>query len=303
MDSRLCNIEAILGVINDKLAGLVSKPPGLDGPTGKCDLHMRVERMEMLLFRTSLEDFASLDSEIKEIMPQVKAVHPTDMQCMKSVGTSSVGSTQLDPVEEQSLMSNTLDEYGVNSYISANNEFYNINTVSIAVQTEIEESPTCRLAEVPNVLAGPRDMNVKQSTEKDQQSSLEDQQGAKDVKQDVENDLISKFGYSIGDVVGWQWRDGDVPVGSQGKVTSFEEDAVAVMFTSGEFLFPPSVLYRFGEEVDGYRFGDSVSWTTEDAHARKGSVGIVIGAKDGMLLVDFGNRQYFLEAAELLGIT
>ena len=92
-------------------------------------------------------------------------------------------------------------------------------------------------------------------------------------------------------------------MGSQGKVCSFEEDPVAVMFTSGEFLFPPSVFYQVGEEVDGYSFGDSFSWTAEDAHVRKDSVGIVIGAKDGVLLVYFGTRQYFLDAAELIGVT
>lgn len=50
--------------------------------------------------------------------------------------------------------------------------------------------------------------------------------------------------------------------GSQGKVSEFTEDAVAVKFTYGEYLFPPGVLYRIGEEVKGFRFGDFLAWTS-----------------------------------------
>ena len=63
--------------------------------------------------------------------------------------------------------------------------------------------------------------------------------------------------------------------------------------------FPPAVLYRIGEKVDRFRLGDSVRWTSEDSNVRRGSAGVVIGEKDHMIIVDFGTRQYLLEAAEL----
>ena len=35
-----------------------------------------------------------------------------------------------------------------------------------------------------------------------------------------------------------------MPPRAQGTVVSFEEDTIVVKFASGEFLFPPSMLYR-----------------------------------------------------------
>ena len=112
----------------------------------------------------------------------------------------------------------------------------------------------------------------------------------------------SRFGYSAGELVGWESSDQDVPAGSQGKVSEFTEDAVAVKVIFGEYLFPPGVLYRIGQEVQGSRLGDSVAWTSDDYHASdvpRGSVGTLIGARGDKLIVDFSTRQLLLESADV----
>ena len=113
---------------------------------------------------------------------------------------------------------------------------------------------------------------------------------------------LSEFGYSIGDLVGWTSSDHEVAAGSQGKVVDFSEDAVAVNFEFGEFLFPPEKLYRIGEEVYGFRLGDSVVWSTVDDYVSDlpaGKAGTIIGTQGIKLIVDFGTRQLLLEAHDL----
>jgi hypothetical protein len=93
-----------------------------------------------------------------------------------------------------------------------------------------------------------------------------------------------------------------VPAGAQGKVVSFKGNEVVVKFASGEFLFPPSVLYCVGEETHGFKLGDSVAWTSEEffvADVPRGSVGTLIGMGGDKFIVDFGRRQLLIELADL----
>ena len=100
----------------------------------------------------------------------------------------------------------------------------------------------------------------------------------------------TKFGYFVGETVGWQSSNKDVPQGSWGTVVGFDEDTVEVKFASGAYLFPPNVLNRVGEEIHGFRLGDSVTWTSEDEHVPYGCVGTVIGPRSDVLIADFGAR-------------
>ena len=98
-----------------------------------------------------------------------------------------------------------------------------------------------------------------------------------------------KFGYSIGDKVGWQSSDKGVPPGSQGRIAGFEDDAVEVKLAFGEFLFHLGVLYRIGEDALFFKLGDAMTWTWEDSDVLHGCVGVV--------LVDSGTRECPLESA------
>ena len=73
------------------------------------------------------------------------------------------------------------------------------------------------------------------------------------------------FGFSVGDFVGWVSSDSDVPLGSQGKVIEFNVGGVVVKFSSGEYRFPPSVLYHVGVRAHGFMLGDLVDWVSRDS--------------------------------------
>ena len=74
-------------------------------------------------------------------------------------------------------------------------------------------------------------------------------------------------------------------------------------FALGEFLFRHGVLYRIAKEIHGFRLGDSVTWASEDSNVPCGCVGIIAGAQNDKLIVDFGARQYLLESTELHPVT
>ena len=113
--------------------------------------------------------------------------------------------------------------------------------------------------------------------------------------------VSSRFGYSLKEVVGWLSSDKDVPPGSQGIISEFIEDSIAVKFPLGEFLFCPSLLYRVGAKTHGFKLGSPVIWESEDYCASdvpNGTVGILIETQ-GDKLVDFGTRQLLVEATDL----
>ncbi len=61
----------------------------------------------------------------------------------------------------------------------------------------------------------------------------------------------SRFGYSVGELVGWEYSDQDVPAGLQGKVSEITEDAVAVKFIFGEYLFLLAYCTVLGRKFRG----------------------------------------------------
>ena len=120
----------------------------------------------------------------------------------------------------------------------------------------------------------------------------------------------SRFGFSVGELVGWVTSDSDVPLGSRGKVIGFSEDAVEVEIAAGEYCFPPGVLYRVGENVQGVRgvkLGDLVEWTTRDSYVScvsQGQAGVVTGSQLQKIVIDFGKGQHLsLEPADVQVLT
>jgi hypothetical protein len=120
----------------------------------------------------------------------------------------------------------------------------------------------------------------------------------------------SRFGFSVGELVGWVTSDSDVPLGSRGKVIGFSEDAVEVAIAGGEYCFPPDVLYRVGENVQGvrgFKLGDLVEWTTRDSYVScvsQGQAGVVTGSQLQKMVIDFGKGQHLsLEPADVQVLT
>ena len=75
-----------------------------------------------------------------------------------------------------------------------------------------------------------------------------------------------------------------------------------VKFESGEYFFPPAVLYCVNEEVGGFKCGDAVLWETEDSYQSdvpNRSVGRVTGAQSDKLVVNFGARQLLSSSADI----
>ena len=89
---------------------------------------------------------------------------------------------------------------------------------------------------------------------------------------------------------------------------AFSAEHVAVRSPTSECEVTPSALFRWGQKVIGYHFGDSVEWlkAETDGHITTGQLGIVIstrgsdiGADDGLVHVRFANGRRSFPPVEL----
>ena len=146
----------------------------------------------------------------------------------------------------------------------------------------------------------------KESNELDGENELEEQNRERGANPEKQNDEPEKqntrFGYSLGEAVGWVSSDADVPPGSHGEIVEFRKEDIAVKFSFGEYLFPPEVLYRVGVVSHGFKFGSSVAWSSQESYVTdvpRGTRGVVTRVQGEKIIVNFGIRQLLLDAADL----
>ena len=76
IDSRLCQIESTLSQVTAKLGKLFvpsNDKEHTDPLNVASELSTRMDRMELLLFRTSLEDLQCIDKEIEQLVPGLQS--------------------------------------------------------------------------------------------------------------------------------------------------------------------------------------------------------------------------------------